>query len=180
MRFKLTEKKTILLAILCFSIIMILIYFYISKPIYTVEYQGTLIGFRANLKEAARIKVYPNDTILHSTIANPSIRNITIVFKDAGAKNGYYILEEFEIINKLFFLYKIMEISPKFEGLEIQDYENLTATEENPIIALIHPIYSNETSIKVKNNVIYLQGTDLKNFDLATIKFLMVALKIEI
>lgn len=182
MRFKITERQILFLIILFFSVILILVYWYsISRPIYAIKYFGAVLAFRENLREAIKIPVYPDENTLHMLLTNSSLQNITLVFKDAGVdKNSYYIVEEIEIINKLYFLYKIKGMSVKFNASEVQNYENLAATKENLIIALIHPIYANETSIKVENNVIYLQGTDLRNFDLATIKLLMVALDLKV
>jgi hypothetical protein len=181
MKLRISKKRIIILFALFFVIILGIIYYFISRPLYIINYHDTTIGFRVNLKEASGVRVYPDKNTLHSTITNPLIQNITIVFKDAGEKNGYYILEEIEIINKLTLLYKIIRTNqPEFNALEVQDYENLTTTKENLIIALIHPIYSEEKSVRVEDNVIYIQGRDLEEFDLATVKFLMVALDIKV
>lgn len=175
------NKLKIILFVLLFFCISIFIYYYYTRPVYAVEFYGTWLVFRANLKEAAKVPVYPDENSLKLAIKNPLLQNITFAFKDAGLdKNGYYIIEQFEIINKLYLLYKIMGIKVNFSAQEIQDYQNLSASEGNLIIALVHPIYANKTSIEVKDNVIYLQGTDLKNFDMATVKLLMVALELKV
>jgi hypothetical protein len=76
---------------------------------------------------------------------------------------------------------------PNFNVINVTSYENLNASDKEPAIALIHPIYSNESSVRLDGNIVYVQGKNatsltgqLRNFDLATAKFLMVALGIKI
>jgi hypothetical protein len=91
-------------------------------------------------------------------------------------------------VNKLAIAYKLrFGYIPNFNVVNVTSYENLTATSNNSKIALIHPIYSNVTLVRLEDNVIYIQGKSatsekeqLRNFDLAVVKFLMVALGIKV
>jgi len=141
-----------------------------------------MIGFRADLREAEKVPVYPSETALFNEINSQLIQNMTILFKPASeSENPYYSLEEFEIIQKLTFLFKRIGISPGFKANITDSYENIFGKIQNPIIVLVHPKFANETSVTVTpNHVIYIKGKTNRDFDLATTKFLMVAMSINL
>ncbi|MEM5766185.1 MAG: hypothetical protein QW423_00910 [Candidatus Aenigmatarchaeota archaeon] len=189
-KLSLTRGRTIVLAsLLLLALLAITLYPYISFPIRSINYLGVNMNFRANLRDAKDVLVYPNEELVREEIMNQFIENITIVFKPGEDNvNSHYVLEVFEIVNKLAIAYKLrFAYIPNFNVVNVTSYENIRGTKDNPIIALIHPIYSNETVVKIEDHVIYIQGNNarnsmgqLKNFDLATVKFLMVALDIKI
>lgn len=181
-RIKISRNQIIFLTATCVSILLVVVYyFYYPKPITSWNYHGHIIGFRADLKEAEKIPVYPSEEAVYKELMNSFVENVTIAFKPADEKeNPYYILEEVEIVQKLYLGYKILGYEPKFNGLPIDSYENLSGTPSNPIIALVHPVYSNETLIELKNHIIFVKAKDYKDFDLATIKLIMVALDITV
>jgi len=175
--------KLSLLAIL-FSVSAIIFllsyYFYEQKPIYSWKIDNFTFVFRGNLREAEKIPVYPSEENLNSILTSKKLKNITIAFKDAGEENYYYSLEAYEIAYKLSLFYKIKGMQVSFAPLEIDSYENLKGSEENIIIALVHPKFSTENGIRIEDYVIYVKARDLKNFDLAVIKLLMCAMQIKI
>ncbi len=87
-----------------------------------------------------------------------------------------------ELIPKLYFAYSLIGLEVNFDNTPIivESYDNITATEDNRIIALVHPVYSDETAVRVEGNIIYLKAKDYKDFDLVSAKLLMVVLGIEI
>ncbi len=167
-----------------------------SKKIYYINYSNHQLGFRENLTLAYEtVDIKPNEEAIHEKIVKLSkiVRNdsisfrrplegVTLVFKDAEENNGWYILQNTEIINKLSFFYGGLNgIKLNFTTKEIQDYDNLEGTSSTPIIALVHPKFANETSISLDedNNVIYINGgSTLQDFDLATTRFIMIFLDI--
>ncbi|MEM5801840.1 MAG: hypothetical protein QXQ18_00425 [Candidatus Aenigmatarchaeota archaeon] len=181
LRIKITREQ-----IIGFTSLLLLflvgIYLYLNfYPVRTVVIDGTPITFRQNIKEAKNVLVFPNEDEIFNKLFNTAVINITFVFKDAGEReNPYYILQEVEIINKLTFAYARLNRKVNFNAMPIETYENLRGTIYNPIIALIHPIYANETFVMVKDNVIFISGKNYKDFDLATIRFLSIALNIKI
>jgi hypothetical protein len=68
---------------------------------------------------------------------------------------------------------------PSFNAMPVEEYANLPGKIQNPIIALVHPKYANETAVRNEGHVTYISGTNYKDFDLATIRFLMVVLGID-
>jgi len=151
------------------------------KPIYTWNYHGRIIGFRADLREAAKVPVYPNEQAVYLDTIHYLVKNVTIAFKDAGeSENPYYILQEIELIKGLKLAYARKNISVSFNAMPVESYEHLPGKIQNPIIALVHPIYANETAIRNKGHVTYISGKTHEDFDLAVVKFLMIILRIDI
>jgi hypothetical protein len=189
MKVKITRQRAILFASILIGIILVaLLIQQIKLPIYSLNYYGTKISFRINLRDAKDVAVYPNEKAVRDEIMNQFVENITIFYKPNEPINSHYAVEVFEIVNKLAIAYRLrFGYLPNFNVVNVTSYENLTATPNNPKIVLVHPIYSNETLIRLENHVIYIQGKNatnekeqLRNFDLAVVKFLMVSLGIKI
>jgi hypothetical protein len=189
MKVKITRQRAILFAsILIVAILIALVIQQIKLPIYSLNYYGTKISFRINLRDAKDVAVYPSEKAVRDEIMNQFVENITIVYKPNESINSHYAVEVFEIVNKLAVAYRLrFGYLPGFNVVNVTSYENLTTTSNNPKIVLVHPIYSNETSVRLEGNVIYIQGKNamseneqLRNFDLAVVKFLMVALGIKV
>jgi hypothetical protein len=150
-------------------------------PITQRNWRGHLLEFRADLRRACEIEVLPSESSLYELLMHPDVQNITIVFKPAGeAENPYYILQEMEIVPKLLLAYHYLGSKPNFDAEPVDRYEGLRGTPAHPIIALVHPIYSNETGIEVRDGVVFIRAASYEEFDLVVVKFLMVALDIEI
>lgn len=186
-KFKLTKNRIILLCGFLVLIVSLLIYSsYLSslpKPIHSVVVNGKTINFRADLRKADKIRVYPSENKLYVELMRPLVKNITIAFKPVDEKeNPYYILQIIELIPKLSFAYLKEGLEPYFneEPLVVDSYDNITTTTYSPIIALVHPVYSNETAIRVKNHVIYLEAKNYEDFDLVTAKLLIVVLELKL
>jgi len=180
---KITKRRIFFSTIfVLFALVIAFYVFYAPEPIYSWNYHGNMIGFRADIREAEKVSVYPSETALFNEINSQLIQNMTILFKSAGEKeNPYYILQEFEIIQKLTLLFKRIQISPGFNANTTDSYENIFGKIQNPIIVLVHPKFANETSVTVTpNHVIYIKGKTNRDFDLATTKFLMVAMSINL
>jgi hypothetical protein len=173
-----------------------------AAPVYITDFEGEPTAFRADLREAAKVKVIPDEGALYSQIVRPSkvvtdgsvafrqpLRNVTIVFKSTitdGKPNtmGWYTVQVSEIIKKLTTLYHLKYgVSVNFAVREVQSYDGLTGTNTAPIVALVHPDIAEGTYVSVDGDadVITISGGDsLEDFDEATVKFLMVAMGIEV
>ncbi|MCS7106303.1 MAG: hypothetical protein NZ942_03235 [Candidatus Aenigmarchaeota archaeon] len=183
-KLKISKSRLILIFIICALLIISFNTFKnqeLKKPITSWYYDGYLLEFRSDLREAQKVKVYPSEEAVYQQLFNPKVKNITIAFKSAGEReNPYYIIEEMEIIQKLYVAYKKRNIKLNFNGLEVENYERLYGKEENPIIALVHPVFSNETLIELKNHVIFLKAKNYHDFDLVAIKLIMIGLNITV
>jgi hypothetical protein len=189
MKVKVTRQRAILFASILIVIILIaLLVSQIKLPIYSLNYYGAKLSFRINLRDVKDVTVYPSEKAVRDEIMNQFVENITIVYKPNESINSHYAVEVFEIVNKLAIAYRLrFGYIPNFNVINVTSYENLMAVPSNPKIVLVHPIYSNETSVRLEDNVIYIQGKNavsekeqLRNFDLAVVKFLIVALEIKI
>lgn len=182
-RIKFKRGQIIFLSVLVTAAVLVFLYdIYSPKPITEINYDGVVLKFRADLREAKNIKVYPNEQALYGELMNPLIENITIAVKPAGEQNPIYSIQAVELATKLEIAYLKLGLDPYFnrQPLIVESYENLTGEPEKPIIALVHPLYSDETIVRVENNVVFVKAKDYKGFDLAVVKLLMVALRIKI
>lgn len=180
-RIRLNKGIFIILISLALIISLIIFYnFYSPKPIKSWRIGNFVFVFRADLREANKIPVYPSKDAVYLKLINPIVKNVTIAFKDAGEENYYYSLETYEIVYKLSLFYKIKGMEVNFDSMQVDSYENLPGKFQNPIIALVHPKFSNETAIRIEDHVIYIQGKTAEEFDLATVKFLVSAMGIEV
>lgn len=176
-KFRVTKNRIIFLIILCSIISSVLFYYFFIRPIYYVNYNGQLLKFRVDLREANKIRVYTDESSVYNLLWNPEIKNLTIVFMNTSDMN-YTEVEAFEIAFKLKIAYMSSNFPVKISGQDVSSFENLT--KEDVFIALIPPSISNETSVRVEDNIIFIRGKSFKEFDLATVKFLMIALEIKL
>jgi len=192
MKIKVTKRGVwiALGAILIVSVAIIAVFFFKGpEPITSIYYEGQIIQFRDDLRKADKIAVYPDETQIYLDTIHPLVKNVTIAFKDAGEdENRYYILEEFEIVLKMRIAYNRLlkgyeglsgEDIPTFNAVPVENYANLPGKIQNPIIALVPPKYANETAVRNEGHVTYISGRTYRDFDLATIKFLMIVLGID-
>ena len=185
-KIKLSRNLFIIIAIVAVLAGSILVYQYVvPKPMTSWELDGQILNFRADLKEANKVPVYPGEAQLYLDTMHTLVKNVTIAFKDAG-EYGYYATEAFEITYKMKLAYiKLFgsDISntsrvPVFNVEEVDQYANLPGKIQNPIIALVHPTFANETAVRNEGHVTYISGKTYEELDLAVTKFLMVILGI--
>jgi hypothetical protein len=183
-RLRLTGNRIIFILLLLIAAFSMFFYiFYVPKPITVWNFYDVMLNFRADLREASKIPVYPSENVVNTQIMNPLVKNITIAFVPSTPKeNSYYAIEAFEIATKLYYGYRTLEYEiPSFTTMNVSSYENLSGKIQNPIIALVAPSYSNETVVVVDpGHIIFIKAKSLQEFDLATIKFLMSALQIKV
>jgi hypothetical protein len=196
-KIRLSKKKIILVLI----ILAILPTAYLIKqymwPIIVWQYEGRPVGFRINLRVAQNVPVstdFPkldSDSVVRDYLVRDDIKNITFVFKPTDETgNSLYIVEETEIIKALTFAYLFSTQTQKIPGFNAQavdSYYNITATQANPKIVLIHPDFGNKTSVRQNGFVVYVEGKNMGSFDsnkiqfdLATVRLMMAILKIKI
>ena len=150
-----------------------------SKPITKYKFQGNELSFRDDLRLAKNISVYPDEQAILNKIWSPEIQNITIVYKDTS-DNQFTTVNAFEITFKLRVAYGQFSWDINFDGKEVESFDNLNGSVENLIVALIPPSLATDTGVEMKDHVVYIKGKTQKEFDLATIKFIMAALNITI
>lgn len=198
------EKGTLVL----FGVVAVIVagsifaYMYYQKnlaPVIFADFEGVDLPFRVDLRQAQKIEVTPNEETLRLMIDKPpvvrtpdgvtsfrqTLRNVTIVFKTVPTdNNGWYSVQTTEIIKKMTLLYKgKYGVDLKFEVREVESYDGLRGSNRAPVIALIHPHIANGTYVEADKvgDVIKIHGGDtLKDFDLATVKFMMVALNVTV
>jgi hypothetical protein len=176
---------------------------YFIKDPFTLYYAGGERHFRANLAEANKTIVYPNENSIRDVLFNPEVYKIKIAFIPNDTENAFYLASSFEITNKLGIIFKhfsagqtgsfkeddgsscIMFYEEKqnkcFKSFPINSTDELVPTSIEPVILLLGPSYANQTAVTVKDNMIVLEGKDFSeidrkytDLDLATDKMLLV------
>jgi hypothetical protein len=161
------------------------------KPITTILYNKNLYVFREDVTEAYKIPVYPDEEFVYNLLWSRQIENITILFKPITSSNGLYSVEAFELTNKLSLIYSttpIMKVNilnrtqdiffkRNFKAQEIEDYNDIKREDGILKIVLVAPEFSNRTTVVGGGNKIFVYGKDKKDFDLATIRLIEVAMK---
>jgi len=177
-------KKLILTMILIISIAGC-----VEKPSnpYQKDFAGLTLNFRANLDEAEKVPVYPNETYLRSVLLNNDVEEIEIAYIPNETENSFYLAASYElaykltVINKYYFKktkpINSIAINSSFEVLS-------TASRKTPVIMLVSPSYSNSTLVNVAGYFITAQGKSFEevnrtytDLDLSVDKILLVLMK---
>jgi hypothetical protein len=178
----LTRSQAIILITVLVATLAIIYVYIITKPpqpITTVEYYGNMLTFRENLIEANNITVSPSDKAISDAMTNSRIENITIVFKNT-TDLSYTAVQAFEITYKLRIQHLVNNRDIAISAKEVDSLDNITGTAENPMIVLIPPSIANDTYVALTDNTVRISGKTYKDYNLATIKFLIVTLGIKI
>lgn len=150
---------------------------------------GVDLHFRANLVEAEKVPVYPNETVLRGILLNKNVEEIGIAYISNETENSYYLVASYElaykltIINKYYFnRTKSIDSIPVNSSLEALSM----ASFQKPIIMLVGPSETNQTLVNVVSYLITVQGKSFEedklnrtynDLDLATDKLLLVLMK---
>ena len=175
----------------------------IFKDPYTLFYGGDSRHFRANLFEANKTPIYPNESSIKDVLLSPEVYKVYIAFIPNEKENSYYLADSFEITNKLSLVYRYYITGQTnttrdtdgsscllflekgkaicFKSYPINSTSELVPTPVEPVILLLGPSNSNQTAVTVKNNEIILEGKDFSqtdrnynDLDLAVDKMLLV------
>ncbi len=180
-KIRITRNRLIAVAVFILAFAAIFAYEnLVPKPVYSIAIDGNQINFREDLRAAARVKAVPSEEVIYAELMGSSLKNITIAFKPVSdAENAYYSLEGF-LLPKLSRAYTSREPPQFSEPMILDSYEGLKGTPDNLIIAMVHPVYSDETVVVLEDHVIYIKAKDYRDFDLATEKLFVVAFGLEL
>ena len=173
------------------------------KDAYSLYYAGDTRHFRANLFEANKTIVYPNEDAIKNVLLNPNVHKISIAYIPNDTENANYLASSFEITNKLGLVYRsyfteqpsvfkdddgsscMLFFQEKqtrcFKSLPINSTDELVPTDVEPAILLLGPSRASQTGVTIKENLITLEGKDFSqtnrnynDLDLAVDKMLLV------
>lgn len=204
-----SSAKTVLAAVLVIGII-IAAFYYLSlssqqnqKNPYQMKFANETLNFRADLNKAALVAATPDDQSIRNAVLSGNVSRVKISYAPDERYNGFYAADSFEITYKLFiiFKYRFGINGYVYEG---ESGENCMFFEETGkrMCILSEPVPSeddvkagnaeaiiflsaaNETSVSLKDNVIYVrgkpdyeQGGKYTGLDLATDRFLLALMK---
>jgi len=198
----------IIVAIIAIAFIFLLNNLDFFRDPYSLYYEGDVRHFRANLFEAEKIPVYPNENAIKDVLLNPEVYKIYIAFFPNETENAFYLASSFEVTNKLGIVYRHYykgqtgsfkdedgsscllffenEQIKCFKSLPINSTDDLVPTKIEPVILLLGPSYANQTAVTVDSNLIILEGKDFSeinrkytDLDLSVDKMLLVLMKSE-
>ncbi len=161
------------------------LYYYSTTPKTVTRYNfyETELQFRDDLKAAQNISVYPDEKSILDKVWDPDVTTINIAYvptENESQENGFIALNVFEIRYKLDIAYHNPRFNwaNEFTTTKLDSFENITQSGDTLVIALVSPSLADKTVVELDGNVVYIKGVTPKEFDLATIKFLMSALNI--
>ena len=156
---------------------------------YEKEFAGINLRFRANLDEARKVPVYPNETTLAAVLLDKDVEEIGIAYIPNDSQNSYYLADSYELAYKLTIInkYYFNKTKPLSSIPLNSSLEALTiATKQKPVIMLMGPSQTNSTIVNVAGYFITVQGKSLEeintnytDLDLATDKLLLVLMELE-
>ncbi|TAL46732.1 hypothetical protein EPN87_04470 [archaeon] len=173
-----TKRIAFSITIIIIAIAFYFFYPYIVyqlSPITSYDYYGTHLDFRSDLKEAQKVAVYPDESMIVSTVFAPFMTNLTISFQNTS-QNNLVGVEAYEVAYKMKTAYIALN-----RNINITSHLGaVQGSESNPVVILVPPMLANETSVRVSGFTITISGKTQREFDLATDKFLMVAMGIKV
>jgi hypothetical protein len=73
---------------------------------YKREFYGYTFNFRANLFEAEKVKVFPNENAIKRLLLDENLERVTIALPNVERRAGFYAVAGYEIAYKLTIIYK--------------------------------------------------------------------------
>lgn len=167
-------------------ILLMLIAGCVHQPKSTNDFERELAGhtlhFRANLTEAAAVPVYPDAGALRELLLNPDLLAIKIAFIPNETENEFYAVTGYELSYKLTAILRAKyDRAIPISAMVLEGEPETKAS--TAIIWMRGPSLASETAIRVKNNIIFVDGAVLTevskkytDLDLAADKLLLVML----
>ena len=175
----------------------------ILKDPNSLYYEGENRVFRANLIEANKTPVYPNEASVANLLLSPEVYKIQIAYIPNVTENAFYLTASYEITSKLGLVYRHYYTSQPevfkdsdnsscllfyddmqtrcFKSVAINSTDELVPTPVEPVILLLGPSQEDFTAVNVENNMIKLSGASIDesnrtytDLDLAVDKMLLI------
>lgn len=155
----------------------------VTRPVTDIEYKGITFSFRDDVNKAQKIETNPSERFIYDMFWDYRTENITILFKAGTPKtNGLLQAEVFELVYKLTVIYKNSAFGryglKHINAEEIDSYDNITRSDDVFKIILVPPEFSDRTEVLGGGNKVYIYGKNNKDFDLAVIKTILIAMGI--
>lgn len=178
-----TLGRNLKVLLIILSVISIAFIVYLQlRPVKSVNFRGKTFYFREDVKAALEVPVFPDEKSIQELFWNKWISNVTVMYLPVNStdslSNSYYAVESFEITYKLYQIYESFNWYKYFNSQPIDSLKDIPRDDKVLKIILIPPEYSDETIVKGAGNKIYIQAKDYKDFDLATIRTILIVMGI--
>ena len=171
-------SKKLFLYITLIGIFVIAFFAYqTQKPVYKVRVGDVEVAFRVDLRKAKKVPI-ENEERIKEILYGEGLKEVDLVFVNS-TQNVLVKIQIMEVAFKLTIAYNVFDKNVTLKPLNVSSYD-LKGSEERVIIALVPPIFANQTKVYEKDFVIYIEGKTPKDFDMATVRFLITALKIDV
>ncbi len=139
----------------------------VPKPVKRLDIYNTTFFFRADINEASKINTYPSEQVIYEKLNDPNLNNIIILFNEN--QSALAALEGMEITYKLTYHYLATQKRRiKFDA-KLLPYN---VTDDNKTL-YIYFNQSNNVSVLLKDNKVFINYNDKSTADLATVKFIL-------
>ncbi len=139
----------------------------VPKPVKRLDIYNTTFFFRADINEASKVNAYPNEQVIYEKLNNPNLNKIIILFNEN--QSALAALEGMEITYKLTYHYLATQKRRiKFDA-KLLPYN---ATDDSKTL-YIYFNQTNNVSVVLKDNKVFINYNDKNTADLATIKFIL-------
>lgn len=164
----------------------VVFYFLNPSPVNEWNYHGVKFVFRDDLKLAKNVPTSPDCQSIFAHFNTPYVTNVTLYFKNDTQDFDLFNPEIFELSYKIT-AYSMVntdkkivfdKISVSSEQWNLADYPK--GSPSHPRIYLIGPTSAKNNSVEMENFSVTVQGRNLKELDLATIKTMMCIFGINI
>lgn len=204
-------KKSTIIIIVLIILAIVAYLLIISSPNlfltpYELNYAGDIRHFRANLNEARKTPVYPDESLIKNVLLNPEVYKVHIAFFPHDEENSFYLAAGFEITNKLSIIYRHLlgvnvqtfedtDGSPClifypdkhvrcFKSVPINSTDELLPSFIEPVILMLGPSKASQTAVTVQGFMIVVEGASFDesdrtytDLDLAVDKMLLVLME---
>jgi len=183
------SKKILNRKILSITLIAVLAIVVISgctapKEVHTINYNGRIITFRADLNKARLVPVSPDEITLKNLFLNSSVNTINLTFVDNTTENGFYAVGAYELTYKLTLIKNDLGLNYNVSVTPVESPEQLVPMNNTVYVFFAGPSQSDETSVKVEDNKVFVNARSFAeinrkytDLDLAVDKILLILME---
>jgi len=155
-----------------------------EAEIHSIEYDGLITHFRADLNKARLVPVYPGEGELRNLVFDEGLEIINITFIDIQKENGFYAVGSFELGYKLNLIKNAEDLDYVVNASIVTSREDLVPVDGMLYIFLAGPSLADETSVRLEDGVIVLSGRSFEevnrrygDLDLSIDKLLLILME---
>jgi hypothetical protein len=152
------NKKLISITLLAVLAIVIISGCTAPEEVHTLNYNGRLTSFRADLNKARLVPVHPSESVIEPLFLNPSVKTINLTFVDNFTENGFYAVGAYELTYKLTIIKNTLGLNYNITVTPVESPDQMIPLNDTVYIFLAGPSQSDETSVRVVDNKVFVNA----------------------